>query len=55
MDQQSDSVKLNNNWFNFSDSNDSLRRSREPIDKVTLFLNGQERFSERKGSYFDAD
>ena len=50
--QQSDSVKLNNNWFNFSDSNDSLRRSKEPIDKVTLFLNGQERFSERKGSYF---
>ena len=50
--QQSDSIKVNNNWFNFSDSNDSNTRSNEPIDNVILYLNGQERFSQRKGSYF---
>jgi hypothetical protein len=50
--QQSDLVKHNNDWFNFSASNDETQRSLEPISKVILYLNGQERFSERKGSYF---
>jgi hypothetical protein len=50
--QQSDNVKDNNDWFNFSATTDSIERSFEPIDKVILYLNGQERFSERKGSYF---
>ena len=50
--QQSNNVKDNNDWFNFSATTDIVERSFEPIDKVILYLNGQERFSERKGSYF---
>ena len=50
--QQSNDVKNNNDWFNFSATTDIIERSYEPIDKVILYLNGQERFSERKGSYF---
>ena len=50
--QQSNNVKDNNDWFNFSATTDYIQRSYEPINKVILYLNGQERFSERKGSYF---
>ena len=46
--QQSDNVKDNNDWFNFSATTDSIERSFEPIDKVILYLNGQKDFLKEK-------
>ncbi len=48
-------LKFNKNLnlhFNYSDSIDTTYNPKNPIDSSQLFLNGDERFSSRKGDYF---
>ena len=41
-----------NDIFNFSDTVDPLQIKNDPVDTATIYFNGVERISERKGSYF---
>ena len=41
-----------NDMFNFSDTVDPLQIKYDPVDLATIFFNGEERTTERKGGYY---
>lgn len=49
---QLDKYAESNDIFNFSDTVDPLQIKSDPIDTATLFFNGLERTTERKGGYY---
>ena len=49
---QIDKYVESNDLFNFSNTVDPLQIKTDPVDKATIFFNGQERVEDRKGGYY---